>query len=113
MSKDLSIHIKFWIEKNNESILGPGRMAILEAIEKTGSLTEATKICNISFRKAWKLINEINEKLEQPVVITERGGTGGGGGTILTEYGKKLIKQYKTIQNKLEFIASDPNIWDV
>ena len=113
MSSDLSVRIKFWIERNGESILGPGRMAILEAINKTGSLTEATKICNISFRKAWKLINEINENMEQPVVITERGGKGGGGGTKLTEYGKKLIKQYRSIQSKLQDIASSSEIWEI
>jgi molybdate transport system regulatory protein len=111
MTNDFSIQIKFWIEKKGESILGPGRVKILEAIDKTGSLTEATKLCNISFRKGWKLINEINEQLEQPIVISERGGKGGGGRTSLTEYGKKLIQQYKYIKNALEKAANDPSIW--
>ncbi|NHJ85424.1 MAG: LysR family transcriptional regulator [Asgard group archaeon] len=111
MTKDFKIHIKFWIERKNASILGPGRLAILEAIERTNSLTQAAKECNISFKKAWKLINEINEELEQPIIITERGGKGGGGKTNLTEYGKKLIKQYQIIQEKLENCANDPDIW--
>ena len=111
MTKDLTIHVKIWIERKGESVLGPGRLAILEAIDQTGSLTQATEICNISFRKAWKLINEINEKMEQPVIITERGGKGGGGGTVLTEYGKKLLMQYKKIQAKLNEIVLDPDIW--
>ncbi|MHA1213529.1 MAG: winged helix-turn-helix domain-containing protein, partial [Candidatus Heimdallarchaeota archaeon] len=89
----------------------PGRLAILEAIDNTRSLTEATKQCNISFRKGWKLINQINEQLDQPVVITERGGTGGGGKTILTEYGKKLVKQYKLILEVLENAVNDLAIW--
>lgn len=108
---DFTVKVKFWIEKKGVSILGPGRMAILEAIDRTGSLTEATKECNISFRKGWKLITEINEQLEQPVVISERGGTGGGGKTSLTEYGKNLIQQYRVIQKKLVAIAQDPAIW--
>ncbi|MEA2071445.1 MAG: LysR family transcriptional regulator [Asgard group archaeon] len=111
MSNDFTVHIKIWLEKNNESILGPGRIRILEAIEETGSLTLATKKCDISFRKAWKLLNDINEILEQPVIITERGGKGGGGGTKLTEYGRKLIRQYKALQNKLEKIVEDPSLW--
>ncbi|NHJ33018.1 MAG: LysR family transcriptional regulator [Asgard group archaeon] len=111
MPQDFSIKLKFWIEKKGISILGPGRMAILEAINQTGSLTEATKECNISFRKGWKLINEINEQLEQPVVISERGGTGGGGKTSLTEYGKKLVQQYRTIQKALMAVVNDPDIW--
>lgn len=112
MPKDFSIRLKFWIEKKNVSILGPGRLAILEAIAETSSLTEATKRCGISFRKGWKLVNEINEELEQPVVVTERGGTGGGGKTILTEYGKKLIKLYKNIQNKILDVVNDESIWE-
>ncbi len=112
MASDFSIKIKFWIEKNGVSILGPGRLAILESIDRTGSLTEATKECNISFRKGWKLITEINEQLEQPVIISERGGTGGGGKTALTEYGKKLISQYKNIQAMLEDLVKDPSIFN-
>ncbi len=111
MTKDLSIHIKIWFEKKGESVIGPGRMAILEAIDQTGSLTQATEMCNISFRKAWKLINEINDKMEQPVISTARGGKGGGGGTTLTEYGKKLLKQYRKIQSVLEGVVSNPDIW--
>lgn len=113
MANDLSIKIKIWFEKKGESILGPGRMAILEEIEKTGSLTEASKKCNISFRKAWKLINEINDVLEQPVVITERGGTGGGGSTVLTEYGKKLMMQYRIILGKLQEVVTNSDIWNI
>lgn len=112
MPKDFSIRIKFWIEKDDVSILGPGRLAILEVINETSSLTEATKKCNISFRKGWKLINEINKQLEQPVVITKRGGKGGGGKTILTEYGKKLIQLYKKIADHIQTVVEDPEIWD-
>jgi len=111
MSTNFSVHVKIWFEKGTKSVLGPGRMAILEAIEKTGSLTSATEECQISFRKAWKLINEINEQLDQPVVKSERGGKGGGGKTILTDYGKKLVKQYKFIQEKITELTTDPDIW--
>lgn len=111
MPHNFTVKVKFWIERKGVSILGPGRMAILEAIDRTDSLTEATKECNISFRKGWKLITEINEQLEQPVVISERGGTGGGGKTSLTEYGKNLIQQYRAIQKKLVTITKDPEIW--
>jgi molybdate transport system regulatory protein len=111
MPRDFTIKVKFWIERKGVSILGPGRMAILEAIDRTGSLTEATKECNISFRKGWKLIAEINEQLEQPVVISERGGAGGGGKSSLTEYGKNLIQQYRTIRKEIVAVTSNPDIW--
>jgi molybdate transport system regulatory protein len=113
MSDEFSIKIKFWIEKKGISILGPGRIAILEAIDETGSLTEATNKCNISFRKGWKLINQINEQLDQPIVISERGGKGGGGRTSLTEYGKKLILQYKKIHQAIKKIISDSDLWSI
>jgi molybdate transport system regulatory protein len=108
---DFSVQVKIWLEKNGKSFLGPGRIEILEAIEKTGSLTGATEECNISFRKAWKLISEINEQLEQPVVKSERGGKGGGGKSALTDYGKKLIQQYKYIQEKIDELTKDPELW--
>lgn len=111
MNKDFTLHVKIWIEKNGKSVLGPGRMEILEAIDRTHSLTEAAEICQISFRKAWKLINEINEALEQPVVISERGGKGGGGQTQLTEYGKKIIQQYRNILDEVNTLIHDPKIW--
>ncbi|MBD3191428.1 MAG: LysR family transcriptional regulator [Candidatus Heimdallarchaeota archaeon] len=111
MNKDFTLHVKIWIEKNGKPVLGPGRLEILEAINRTQSLTDAAKFCQISFRKAWKLINEINESLEQPVVISERGGKGGGGQTMLTEYGKKIIKQYQNIQKAVNNLIQDPKIW--
>ncbi|NHJ39512.1 MAG: LysR family transcriptional regulator [Asgard group archaeon] len=110
MPSEFTIKVKFWIEKKGVSILGPGRLAILEAIDETGSLTKATKKCNISFRKGWKLINQINEQLDQPIVISERGGKGGGGQTTLTEYGKKLILQYRQMQKIIEDIIHDSDI---
>jgi len=111
MPNDYSIHIKIWIEKKGISILGPGRIEILEAIDKTSSLTKATRNCHISFKKGWKLINDISQHLEQPVIISERGGKGGGGKTILTEYGKKLVRQYRSIQEKLISFANNSKIW--
>jgi molybdate transport system regulatory protein len=113
MTTTFSIHVKIWFEKGDKSVLGPGRMAILEAIDRSGSLTSATEECQISFRKAWKLINEINSVLDYPVVKSERGGKGGGGKTVLTEYGKKLVKQYKFIQEKITELTTDPNIWAI
>ena len=113
MTTDFSVKVKIWLEKGDKSVLGPGRMAILEAIEKTGSLTHATEECQISFRKAWKLINEINELLDYPAVKSERGGKGGGGKTVLTEYGKKLVKQYKFIKVKITELTTDPEIWTI
>ena len=113
MTNDFSIRIKFWIDKKGHSILGPGRLAILEAIDETHSLTAATKKCAISFRKGWKLINEINKQLEQPVVLSERGGKGGGGKTVLTEFGKKLVLQYRRIEQKLNDFIKDPSLWDL
>jgi molybdate transport system regulatory protein len=111
LPEDFSIHVKMRIERKGKPILGPGRFELLKAIDQTGSLTEATKLCNISFRKGWKLIDQINKELEQPIIISERGGTGGGGRTFLTEYGKKLIQQYEHIQEVIQKTINDPKIW--
>jgi molybdate transport system regulatory protein len=59
--------------------IGPGKIALLEAISKTGSITAAARSMNMSYRRAWLLVDEINKLLRERAVIAESGGAGGGG----------------------------------
>lgn len=79
--------------------VGPGKVALLEAIDKTGSITAAAKSLDMSYRRAWLLLDELNRSLRQPAVQSAKGGAAGGG-SVLTDAGRDLITVYRTIESK-------------
>jgi molybdate transport system regulatory protein len=98
------IKSRLWIEADGNILLGEGRVALLKAIEATGSLSKAAKSLNMSYKKAWSIIDKVNFRAERPVINTKIGGKGGGGAQ-LTSYGKSLIKAFETInENCWEFL---------
>ncbi|MBP0904882.1 winged helix-turn-helix domain-containing protein [Mariniflexile gromovii] len=98
------IKSRIWIECNEHVLLGEGRVQLLKAIDETGSLSKAAKTLNLSYKKAWNLIDSVNKSAKKPVTINSTGGKGGGGAE-LTEYGKALILVFDEInQNCWEFL---------
>jgi molybdate transport system regulatory protein len=95
---DMNYKIKsrIWIEADHNVLLGEGRVRLLKAIDETGSLSKAAKSMQMSYKKAWTLINAVNKSSKKPVTITSIGGKGGGG-MVLTEYGRKLILAFDDI----------------
>ena len=79
--------------------VGPGKIALLEALAATGSITAAAKSLDMSYRRAWLLIDELNNALEEPAVSTSQGGAHGGG-SKLTPNGEKLVRLYREIERK-------------
>ncbi len=92
----MKIKSKIWIESKNGIVLGEGRVQLLKKIDETGSLNKASKVLNISYQKAWRLLDEINKAAEKPLIESKIGGLKGGG-TSLTPYGKSLIVIFETI----------------
>ena len=90
------IKSKIWIEAKGEILLGEGRVRLLKEIEETGSLNKAAQKLSMSYKKAWGLIDDVNKRGEKPVVTKIIGGKRGGG-TVLTEYGKSLVKTFDQI----------------
>ena len=90
------IKSRIWIENEDNVLLGEGRVRLLKAIEETGSFSKAAKSLNLSYKKAWRLMDSVNKSAKQPVTINSIGGKGGGG-TTLTNYGKSLITAFDTI----------------
>lgn len=90
------IKSRIWIEFEDKVLLGEGRVQLLKAIEETGSLSKAAKSLNMSYKRAWDLIDSVNKSAKKPVIITTKGGNGGGGAK-LTPYGKTLISTFETI----------------
>jgi molybdate transport system regulatory protein len=86
--------------------VGPGKVALLEAIERTGSITAAAKSLDMSYRRAWLLLDELNRSLRQPAVDCSQGGRRGGG-SALTDVGRRLIALYRHIEQTAETECRD------
>ncbi|HKU86388.1 MAG TPA: ModE family transcriptional regulator [Casimicrobiaceae bacterium] len=79
--------------------IGPGKIALLEAIHDTGSITAAARRLGMSYRRAWLLVDETNRCLVGPAVATASGGEKGGG-TALTPLGAKLVLRYRALERE-------------
>ena len=104
MRPEVRFHIR---EKSQRPALGigPGKIALLEAIAETGSITSAAKKLNISYRRAWLLVDETNRCLVEPAVETLTGGQKGGG-TALTRSGAELVRRYRVLERQTEAAVS-------
>jgi molybdate transport system regulatory protein len=86
------------IDFGTEVRLGPGKVRLLELIAETGSISAAARQMEMSYRRAWLLIDEVNGIFGHPVVETAAGGTGGGGAKI-TPLGEAVIAAFRDIEN--------------
>jgi molybdate transport system regulatory protein len=93
------------IDLDSGGRIGPGKIALLEAIRKTGSITASAQSMNMSRMRAWLLVQEINRLLSKPAVTAESGGAGGGGGAKLTPVGQKLIQHYHSVEMRTRAAA--------
>lgn len=91
------VHARFWIKGKNASFVGIGRVELLENIERFGSMNRAAKEMGMSYKKAWKLIDELNEIYDEPLVVKAQGGKSGGG-SVLTPKGKALIALFRKME---------------
>ena len=96
---EYKIKSRIWIELDGKEFLGEGKVQLLRAIDQTGSLSKAAKSLNISYKKAWHLMNTVNKTTISPVTVNTIGGKGGGG-TELTPYGKSLISVFDDMNKK-------------
>ena len=77
--------------------IGPGKVALLEEIARSGSISAAGRVLRMSYRRAWELVEDLNRHLGTPVLATASGGTGGGGAR-LTEAGLTLVAEYRALE---------------
>ncbi|HQS02034.1 MAG: hypothetical protein B7Y07_02695 [Halothiobacillus sp. 24-54-40] len=100
------IHARLWlIGTDQKSYLGVGKVRLMELISELGSISQAAKTLNMSYKRAWTLIEEVNQIGPKPYVIKEVGGSGGGHAN-LTEAGLHAIAQYRELEKEFTvFIA--------
>src|SRR5580704_13628138 len=85
------------VDLSPTSAIGPGKISLLEKIEETGSISAAGRAMNMSYRRAWLLLAELNQTFREPVATTALGGRSGGG-AALTQFGKRLVRGYRQME---------------
>jgi molybdate transport system regulatory protein len=83
----------------NTAALGPGKIKLIKAIEKTGSISGAAKVMDMSYRRAWNLADSINRDFSNEIIVASSGGKGGGG-AVVSAIGLDIIKRYQEIEKK-------------
>ena len=85
--------------------VGPGKIALLEAIQRTGSLSQAARDLGMSYRRGWQLLASLNASFREPIVITATGGRRGGGARV-TNFGRELISRYRAFEDDAQARAA-------
>ena len=97
-----SLRLRVYLD--TEEWIGPGKIELLEKIQTHGSISAAGRAMNMSYRRAWALVEEIHEMFGRSPVEVQIGGKGGGGAS-LTRFGHDLVQQYRTIERSAEQAA--------
>lgn len=93
----LKLRLRFMVDQ--EIAFGPGKADLLEAIQDTGSISQAAKKMNMSYRRAWQLVETMNQLFTSALVETYKGGESGGG-AIVTPFGLEILKKFRGMEQK-------------
>jgi molybdate transport system regulatory protein len=98
---------RVWIDGTDGTFLGYGRVVLLQRIMEQGSITKAAKSMQMSYRRAWDLVDSMNKQAKRPFVELATGGKGGGGARV-TEDGERAIQQFwKFSEDFQHFLAKE------
>jgi molybdate transport system regulatory protein len=97
--------IRIRIDFSENVNLGPGKIALLEAIKSTGSISDAARALGMSYRRAWLLVNSLKEGFSEAVTVSATGGRGGGGASV-TPFGLTLIKQFRLLEREIARLSA-------
>lgn len=106
MDKSIEMRFMHWVYIDGVKFFGPGRAELLSHIKDTGSIAKAAKVMGMSYKKAWRLVDEMNTLGKGPYVIAQKGGANGGG-TELTERAENVIEAYNRLTNKLQAVIRE------
>jgi molybdate transport system regulatory protein len=94
-----AVTIRIRIAVGGNIAIGQGKADLLEAISRTGSISAAARELAMSYRKAWLLVDEMNQCFRSPVVLAAKGGLRGGGAQVTT-LGLEALARFRQIQAK-------------
>ena len=100
----VEIKSKIWIEVDGEPVFGRGRRFLLEAIDSHGSINQAAKEVDISYRKAWSHIKAMEERLGIKLVDRQAGGKNGGG-AVLTKEAREFLQKFEKMEEGIREIV--------
>lgn len=90
--------------------LGRGKIQLLEHIRDSGSISAAGRAMDMSYRRAWQLVDALNAMFHEPSVVSQRGGKQGGG-AVLTPFGEDLIRRFRQMEDAMATAMSDDLNW--
>jgi molybdate transport system regulatory protein len=105
MAKKKRFELRLWVYQGEERIFGPGRMELLERIDDTGSVSKAARGMGMSYKKAWRMVDEMNQLASEPYVLLQKGGKQGGGAE-LTPKGRLVVSRYRKIVDRLNKLVT-------
>ncbi len=91
------VELKIRLLRDDEVSMGPGKADLLEAIAQTGSISAAARAMDMSYRRAWLLVDVMNRSFREPLVRSATGGAKGGGAG-LTDAGVEVLKRFRQIE---------------
>ena len=94
----VQVRSKVWLEAQGRPVLGPGRLELLQYIDKQGSISRAARLLEMTYRKAWGQIKAMEEQLDLALVEKQAGGRGGGGARLTPEARELLAKYFRLAQ---------------
>jgi molybdate transport system regulatory protein len=114
MSRHLVPHLNVWIEFEEQVVLSGWRIALLQAIAATGSITGAAEYMDVPYRVAWSKVKEMEQGLGVPLIETRTGGADGGGATLtpvatdyITRYAQMCVGLEALVQQRFAEFFTD------
>jgi molybdate transport system regulatory protein len=105
MTKPAQIVVRFRVDLSRNCSIGIGKIELLEAIVRTGSISKAAREIGMSYRRAWLLVEDMKVNLDEAVVESNTGGVRGGGATV-TAFGKQMIASYRRLESDFQGLAN-------
>lgn len=105
----VKLRAKIWIEVDGGHLFGRGRAALLEAIEREGSIQAAARRLGLSYRRAWTLLKTSEQRWNRKLIEKSRGGKGGGG-TRLTAAGRAVLELFRRIESRLDELVEEGQV---
>src|ERR1700754_4826570 len=95
------IRITARVIAKGERAFGPGPAELLEKIAAEGSISAAAKAMDMSYSRAWQLVDSMNAAFRRPLVESSAGGKRGGGATV-TQQGEEVLALFRAMEKRMQ-----------